>query len=191
MEGRSSTNDVTPPPARLFCVAVFLSLWFVWTRRAPLCERRERSVLWNERCNMGERRRESRGICARTGGVSHRTLACGYVMCGRVCKGKGVCRRYKNERDRRFPCDVARCVKLWTDCACVFIRLSLEQKHGSRLNRSASHRPLSRPHHLHRLRVRHQTIVSVVQMARHADAILQKVAKAHPSVRIREPSVFF
>ena len=25
------------------------------------------------------------------GGVSHRTLACGYVMCGRVCKGKGVC----------------------------------------------------------------------------------------------------
>ena len=125
-------------------------------------------------------------MCTDGGGVSHRTLACGYVMCGRVCKGKGVCRRYKNERDRRFPCDVARCVKLWTDCACVFIRLSLEQKHGSRLNRSASHRPLSRPHHLHRLRVRHQTIVSVVQMARHADAILQKVAKAHPSVRIRD-----
>ena len=83
-----------------------------------------RGVTW-------ERERREEGNVCTDGGVSHRTLACGYVMCGRVCKGKGVCRRYKNERDRRFPCDVARCVKLWTDCACVFIRLSLEQKNAA------------------------------------------------------------
>ena len=40
---------------------------------------------------MGERRRESRGMCARTGGVSHRTLACVVMLCVEECARGRVC----------------------------------------------------------------------------------------------------
>ena len=56
----------------------------------PFAERRERSVLWNERCNMGERRREEGNVCNGRGGLAIERWRV-VMLCVEECARGRVC----------------------------------------------------------------------------------------------------